>query len=290
MKLLCLGGITFSLNPFFLVLLVLFALAGLLGQGILAFGVVVLHELAHIGVARHLGLHFSEIELLPFGGVAKTEQELALCPGREALVALAGPLSNFLLILLVWGGYNYHFWSWEGCRFFWQLNLSMAIFNLLPFLPLDGGRIYRAVLAGKMGLKKATLKAAVLGQVGGVAIAVLGLGGLFLKIWGLEIFLLGIFVFYAASKEKKALAYLWLQHLLQKEQELEQAKILPAFWGVAGEQVTLGEVVQNFLPRRFNLILVSGMDCRIKGMIGENKLLQALQTYGYDYPIGRLLE
>ncbi|MCQ2559349.1 MAG: M50 family metallopeptidase [Clostridia bacterium] len=290
MRLFCLAGISFSVNPFFLGMLALFALAGLLGQGLLAFGVVLLHELAHIGAAYRLGLRFSEIELLPFGGVAKTEEELALDPGREALVALAGPASNFLLIALAWGGHNYHFWSWESCRFFWHLNLSMAVFNLLPLLPLDGGRIYRAGLAGKVGLKKATLKAAVWGQAGGLIIAVLGIVGLILKIWGLEIFMLGAFLFYAAGKEKKALAYLWLKYLLQKEQELERAKMLPAFWGVVGEQVVLGEIVQNFLPRRFNLVLVNGADCRIKGMVGENKLLQALQAYGYNYPVGRLLE
>ena len=133
---------------------------------------VIIHELAHTLVAGILGIKISEVELLPFGGQARTEDFLGLVPEREVYIALAGPLTSLALAggVLVAGKHG-----GEGyLPFFMQINLVLALFNLLPALPLDGGRVLRALLSRRFGYRKATRGAAFLGQI--IAVALMGYG------------------------------------------------------------------------------------------------------------------
>ncbi|RYD01759.1 hypothetical protein N752_28295 [Desulforamulus aquiferis] len=78
----------------------------------------------------------------------------------------------------------------------------LAIFNLLPALPLDGGRIFRALLAGQVGMSQATYIAAKTGQVMAVLIACLGIIGVMIGFNGLDVVIISMFVFYSATREK----------------------------------------------------------------------------------------
>ena len=95
MKLGTIYGIRLIINDYFLLLLLGYALLGVLGQVLIIFGLVLYHETAHVLAARRYGIKVREVELLPFGGVARLEQMLEAKPSVEIRVALAGPLSNF---------------------------------------------------------------------------------------------------------------------------------------------------------------------------------------------------
>lgn len=136
---------------------------------------VLVHELAHCAVARGFGLPVRRVLLYPLGGYSEIEKEPG-SPGREALISAAGPVvslalagAGFLLSKAVPGGLPH--------QVIWQLviaNLIVGIFNLLPGLPLDGGRIFRAAV-WKITRKQytATIAAAWAGRV--LAIALVGL-------------------------------------------------------------------------------------------------------------------
>lgn len=125
---------------------------------ILLFVSVLLHELSHSLVARWKKIKVSSITLFFFGGVAHISKE-DMKPKSEFLMAIAGPLFS-----LVWAGVCYGLYRWDGNLFvtaitfyLYQLNFILAIFNLVPGYPLDGGRAFRAVLFGYYkDLKKAT--------------------------------------------------------------------------------------------------------------------------------------
>ena len=96
------AGVQLVLNRYFLALLCLYFLTGVLVKALVVFGLVFYHELFHVVAAMRLGIKVREIELLPFGGVAKMEDLLELRPSTELKVALAGPLSNALLLTIIW--------------------------------------------------------------------------------------------------------------------------------------------------------------------------------------------
>ena len=157
------------------------------------FGSLVLHELAHSVVARAGGLRITKVTLFMFGGVSQMEAE-PRSPGHEFLVAIAGPLTSVVLAGVFWGGHLLLRASGAPdvvrvpLEYLAFINVSLALFNLLPGFPLDGGRVLRALIwTLTKDLLKATKWASRAGQALGtlfIAIAVLGvLAGTFDFVW-----------------------------------------------------------------------------------------------------------
>ncbi|MEX1007794.1 MAG: site-2 protease family protein [Acidimicrobiia bacterium] len=209
------SGIEIRVHYTFFLLVALFALAGSAPEGpgvaaslawlALIFSCVVVHELAHCFVGRSRGAVVHEIVLLPIGGVSRLEH-LPETPSDELAMAIAGPAASvglaalagiaavlardaFLPIDLFGGSFL--------VGLFW-FNLIIAAFNLLPAFPLDGGRVFRALLERRYDLEHATHVAARIGR--GVAIALI-VGGVFFDLW---LTIIGVFVYFGASAEEAA--------------------------------------------------------------------------------------
>ena len=122
------------------------------------------------------GLEVGEVELFPLAVSQKLKMP-ELDPHVESVVSLAGPLFNFVLAaagILLYA--NISAWRQnEVLLFFIRSNLTLGLFNLLPALPLDGGRILRAKLCGTLGFQKATELCIRLSQLLALLIFALGL-------------------------------------------------------------------------------------------------------------------
>ena len=132
-------GIRIRLHPLFLLLALFCFITGSGLEFALVCLIIVWHEFAHGFAGRRLGLHISEIELYPFGGVAKFDEQLELEPYIERRLAWAGPASNLALAGL---GILLYTRIGHGASllfFFVQANLTLAAFNLMPALPLTAG-------------------------------------------------------------------------------------------------------------------------------------------------------
>lgn len=174
---------------------------------------VVLHELGHSLVAQALAIPVREIVLLPLGGLAIMSRNPDR-PLHEVLVAVAGPLVNVALAvaLFLLTGPALHRSALDGSAlmtgtlpepglatlllWLFQANVVLALFNLVPAFPMDGGRILRGVLGMVLGVSRATRIATAVGQVLAVGMGLLGvLTGHFILV------LIAVFVFLAAGSE-----------------------------------------------------------------------------------------
>jgi len=190
------------------------AILGALLSIIALFAIVVLHELGHALMARRFGVMTRDIILLPIGGVARLER-MPRNPRQELLVALAGPAVNVALALALFaivrlGGPLpapdlYELDPLVSMRaFLYQLmlvNIGLAVFNLLPAFPMDGGRVLRALLAMRMSsYGRATGIAARIGRVLALLLGAAGLYGLRNPFW----LLIALFVWMGAGSEAAA--------------------------------------------------------------------------------------
>jgi Zn-dependent protease len=177
-------GIQLAVHASFLLMLVYVAWegwsdAGWLGAGwsvaymLTLFICVTLHELGHATSARYFGVRVPRILLLPIGGMAEMET-IPRRPREEIIIALAGPAVNYLIIALLlivvrfpanWQPLDFSFSLMELGRHLIVVNLIMGVFNLLPAFPMDGGRVFRALLAMKLRYLRATQIAVGVGKV-----------------------------------------------------------------------------------------------------------------------------
>ena len=190
-------GFPIEIKPSFLILLglVFVAYGGLMGVFIvgLAFASVLLHELGHAVVARKLGVHVSGIELGFLGGAAKMV-DMPRRPNHEIAIAAAGPAVSLALALLGLGlGALLHV---ELISLIGWINLILAGFNLIPALPMDGGRILRAALAKRMTFVRATDVAVKVARVVAVVFGVFGLLGAY------QLLILAPFLWVMGSREQ----------------------------------------------------------------------------------------
>ncbi|MBI3275404.1 MAG: membrane dipeptidase, partial [Methylocystis sp.] len=144
----------------------------------LIFTCVVLHEFGHILTARRFGIVSKEITLLPIGGVASLDH-MPENPYEELLIALAGPAVNIVIaaaLFLAIGAIEPGALAQlddPHVNLFTRLaaaNVFLALFNMIPAFPMDGGRVLRAVLAMRLSRQRATRIAALIGVEGGHSI------------------------------------------------------------------------------------------------------------------------
>jgi stage IV sporulation protein FB len=182
---------------------------------VLLFACVLAHEFGHIFTARAFGIATPDVTLLPIGGVARLER-IPEAPHEEFLVAIAGPLVNVVIAigLIVLAGAHVNagdLYAVESPHVslvdrLAAVNLFLAVFNMIPAFPMDGGRVLRALLATRLGFVRATSIAAGIGQ--GVAFA-LGFIGLF---YNPMLIFIAIFVYLAAAGEARAVTRRAMPH------------------------------------------------------------------------------
>lgn len=170
----------------------------------LLFVLVTLHELGHSFAAMHYGVTVRQIVLLPIGGLAQLEK-MPEKPIQELVVAIAGPAVNVVLAvvfgMIAWAA-NIPVFSALGTvsltfstifAYLIFYNIVLAIFNLLPAFPMDGGRVLRALLAMKFNFARATAVAVNIGRVVAILLGIWGImsGAVFTVFIALFIFAAG---------------------------------------------------------------------------------------------------
>jgi Zn-dependent protease/CBS domain-containing protein len=217
------------------------------------FACVTLHELGHGVVARRFGVEVREIMLLPIGGVARLLREPSKA-WHELLIAVAGPLVNAVIAAVIWvltwatlgtavldpavptpsarGLVNWLFWA----------NIGLAIFNMIPALPMDGGRVFRALLSLVIGRVRATEIAALVGQV--LALGFIAVGfrhSLHGDPTSPLLIAIGLFVLFAAGQERV------MVRMQQTLSALRAGEVCDPYAVVLAPSELLGAAIDNLL-------------------------------------------
>lgn len=255
---------------------------------------VLLHEFGHAIAARRYGVKTRDIVLMPIGGVARLER-MPEKPFQEFVVAIAGPMVNVVIasLLLVGmslmvdegllelfsyairadigeeivteSGYFLSPWLHFGIKLAFT-NVALVIFNMIPAFPMDGGRVFRALLSMWLGRPRATKIAAWLGQVIALLLVLAGL-------WSGDFMLsvLGIFVIYAARAENDNVQ---TEDLLSRYKARDVVRHHFTHLRSNDWMMTAIETLRHGLERHF---MVFDVNDRLIGMLEEDDIVRAMR-------------
>ena len=250
------------------------------------FGCIVLHELGHALTAKAFGIRTRDITLYPIGGISSLENLGK--PRQELIIALAGPIVNLVIAaaLSVPIAALGDFPSLEEIRTgrtdflqsLWLGNLTLAIFNLIPAFPMDGGRILRGALAGSIGAERATRIAATVGQAFAIVLAVMS----FMQPNPWLLFI-AFFIFLGAGGEAE------MQRTIASTTGYHMRDAMVTRFETISHGDSLAAVVDRLLHTSQEDFPVTHGD-QVLGLLTRRRLLAALASEGKDAIVAGVME
>jgi Zn-dependent protease len=258
------------------------------------FTLVLLHELGHSLAAIGYGIPVEDITLLPIGGVARLAR-MPEKPLHELVVALAGPLVNVVLALIllpiVLGlsvaqavPLTLNAWSQPGAvgllAFLLSANVSLAAFNLIPAFPMDGGRVFRAVMGLFLDYQQATRIAVTVGRVLAVGFGLFGLvsGQILLAF-------IAFFIFMASGQEGQAVAARGLLRNVRVGQSMPRNTVTLSPYATVGQAASLA-----MGGHRLNFAVVDPYSHQLLGVVYGSEVARAMQRGQWHQPMTEIMQ
>jgi Zn-dependent protease/CBS domain-containing protein len=247
---------------------------------------VLIHEIGHSLIARRFGKGAKSITLLPIGGVAMME-EMPEKPVQEIAMSIIGPFINLVIAAILyvfvgrWSGIGAPNLTPDSVRAFFAgligVNIMLAIFNLIPAFPMDGGRVLRGLLAMRLGFVQATTAAVFIGQ----AISLFFIFfGIFYNWW---LAIIGLFLYMGAGSEKQQVI---LKSLLNN---VPASEAMTTEFRTLRPDETLRHALEHFhhgCQDDFPVIGESG----VEGVLTRDRILASIHEKGLDAPVSEIMD
>ncbi|MCS7017687.1 MAG: site-2 protease family protein [Cytophagales bacterium] len=248
---------------------------------------VTLHEFGHALAARRYGIETQDITLLPIGGLARLTS-MPEKPVEELVVALAGPAVNIVISLLIYPfldieqavAATINLRAVDGESFLFSLmavNLWLAVFNMIPAFPMDGGRVLRALLCFRMERATATRIAAGVGQFLAIGFVILGFFG-----GNPFLIFIGFFIFLGAQGEAE------LAQAKSALQGYRVADVVMRDFSALQTHAPIHAAVELLLNGQSRNFLVLENDLPV-GTLSRDEIVRALSQHGAAVPVEHVM-
>jgi Zn-dependent protease/predicted transcriptional regulator len=250
------------------------------------FACVVLHEFGHVLAARTYGISTPDITLLPIGGVARL-QRMPDEPGQELVVALAGPAVNVVIALGLFLGLRGAARLYGPAQLdspaigllakLLSVNIWLVLFNLIPAFPMDGGRVFRALLAMRMSYARATRIAAAAGQAIAFAFAFIGL------FYNPLLIFIALFIYLGAAQEAA------FAEMKEAARGLPVADVMMTEFRTLPLTATLNDAVEALLRTSQHEFPIVDEREQTVGLLTRDEMIGALRERGPDTPVSEVM-
>lgn len=272
---------------FLLPLLILAATLGnYLSLFLISWGLALLHEGAHLLTGIRLGVPFSGVSLLPFGVCARLKDPVIKSPGKEILIALAGPASNlgfallFRMLLVPF--------PLELLRYAMVASLAMGVLNLLPCLPLDGGRILRALLTLGSDAITAWQTVTRISRIFVAVLLIVSVLFLLTSSFQFSLLLIGVFLLGNLAKEQKSISHQALRELLYYKEKPERDSFSRTSLLSAYEGLPARKLLRKLSYHKYYTIQVLDKNQAVRKTLTESQILDALLNRSIRITLGEI--
>jgi stage IV sporulation protein FB len=270
-------GIVFRLHPLFSLLMLAALATGYFTELLTLFVIVLIHELGHVAAAKSFGWTIVRVELLPFGGVAETDDHGRSSALQEAVVALAGPLQNAWMALLSIALGQLGIWDEPWSSYFTTANVMIGLFNLMPILPLDGGKLMQSFMTRLLPYIRALSLCSLLSLLFACLLAVVALLGI--RSDGVHLNMLAIAIFLIVSNfyAYRHAPLRFIRFLMNREPVT--ARLIDK--GTLAQPIVVyrhrkvADIARLFMRDKYHLIYILNEHGRIQAVLPEQKLLYA---------------
>lgn len=245
------------------------------------------HEASHLLAARCLGVVVTGLRLMPFGGAIGLENPYALSAPRLLGVAAAGPLGSALALVAGAALAHWRVVSPALALALTRVNLALLLFNLLPALPLDGGRMLYAMLFPRIGRERAVRAGIWLGRATALLLVAAAAWGWFaFGAFNLTYALAAVFILASARDERAALGDASVGALLSAMRPIHRP--VPArLWAVGGD-CTVGDALRRVRPDGPTLFAVY-KGSRLSSITDDRRLMEAAIRRNVNVKIGEVV-
>ena len=255
-----LGKMQLRSHPLLPVLCVLLWLTGkgeILLPSMLAF---FWHECGHLSMSLLLGKKIESMELTPMGGMISLNEHTKASPWHTFAIAAAGPLFSMLGCVMTPFFYERAVFSLSFACAFARANLTLLLFNLMPVLPLDGGRMAESLLRGFFPSHDPARVLRWAGVAVGAALCALSLVFAIKGELALSPLFAGLYLIYMVSTEQRHSAARFVTEWIERRQRLNNTESLPVELLAAGPDLPAHVLLKRFSPGKYHMILVLSRD------------------------------
>jgi stage IV sporulation protein FB len=258
-------------------------------QYLMTIAFIIIHELSHMLVALISGGRIYSLRILPVGLNAQIDDS-RLSKYRKILIYMAGPCINLIFALIIYLISANYFVSAELALGVY-INIWLALFNLLPVLPLDGGKITMELLANRYGLFGAYKKMYIVSFLLSAGIIILGLVIFINSLYNVSLILVGIYILLCTKESRRETALLNIKNFVFKRSQITKKGVYPVREIVVLKNVKLAEAIKAFDHENvFHIVNVLDDDLRVVKVLTEQQILDALLMNSVDSTFDELLD
>jgi stage IV sporulation protein FB len=174
--------------------------------------------------------------------------------------------------------------------FFISINVFLAVFNMLPVLPLDGGRIFRDILTSQIGLFKAYKYSRRVSKGLGLFIVFLGIIQVYDNIYNFSLIFLGSYIFYFLKYEESEVYFMNMKNLVYKRSRFLKKGVYPGRELVVIKTMRLGDIVKDMDFDRFHIIYVLDEDMKLAKVFTEQEIIDNMAKYDSEISFDELMK
>ena len=254
--------------------------------------VILIHELAHCYVSAYYNIGISEIKFFIFGGVAEFQEHIEENSKQEIIIASAGPITNFILVFITFLVIEkFHIEKGYIVQLFLTANMIVGLFNLMPVLPLDGGRIVRGIVGNYLGIKRATYLIVGLGYCICILLFVFGIYvSLAYNIEYIFISFLSVYIFFSNKKEKEKIGLISIKNLVLNKKSLYNEGIMDVKHIIAMEFVDIKNIFDEFTLEQYCIITITDTTGKVIGSLSESEIIDAIIEYDNNITLRELMQ